>query len=220
MNFSHAALLVIDLQMVSWPNEYYGVPNMPQIVKNVQPVLTGCRNMGIPVIYTRQYHSKSGIDTSRGEPRLPEGYPYMEGSAGLEIVSAIKPAEKDIVINKHRWSAFFNTETEIILRRLGIEHLIMCGVTTDCCVMLTAYDAFYRDYLITIIEDCCGATEHALHQASIINMANWIYQSKIIKASELVKALEDKPYSVWEWQSPGAFTYTPDTMTQVFSKLK
>ncbi|MGE0844924.1 MAG: cysteine hydrolase family protein [Flavobacteriaceae bacterium] len=79
-----------------------------------------------------------------------------EGSWGARVVDEIDPGDGDIQIVKHRFSAFWDTETDAVLRNLGIRTLLIGGVCTDQCVMTTLEDANFLGYDTILVEDCCG----------------------------------------------------------------
>jgi nicotinamidase-related amidase len=137
----------------------------------------------------------------------------------MDIIDEIKPLPNEIVIDKHRWSGFYETSLDLILRSLNIKHLIMGGFVTDGCLMTSVFDAYARDYQVNLVKDISGATNEGSHKASILMMANWVYDIKIYDSAELVKQLNGEPYRVWESAAPDQMQFTPENMREVFSKL-
>ena len=80
------------------------------------------------------------------------------GSWGAQVVDEINPGERDIQIVKHRFSAFWDTETDAVLRNLGIKTLFIGGVNMDQCVMTTLEDASFLGYDTVLIEDATATT--------------------------------------------------------------
>jgi ureidoacrylate peracid hydrolase len=77
------------------------------------------------------------------------------------------PVEGDLVIAKSRYSAFFDTDLDALLKARGVDTLVLCGVTTECCVDCTVRDAFHRDYHVFLAVDGCAAYDRAAHVAAV-----------------------------------------------------
>ncbi|GGF70661.1 cysteine hydrolase family protein [Alteromonas lipolytica] len=93
-----------------------------------------------------------------------------EGTPGAEFCFCL-PAPTDKVIFKTRYSGFWQTGLQDYLQSLGVDTLIMTGITTECCVESTVRDAFHLDYHVFVPEDACAAYEPALHAGSLAGMA-------------------------------------------------
>jgi nicotinamidase-related amidase len=81
----------------------------------------------------------------------------VEGSIYAEILPDLAPRRDEPVVVKRRYSGFFGTDLESVLRGLDAETLFICGVNTNNCVLATVYDAFSRDFRIVVIADACGS---------------------------------------------------------------
>ena len=82
----------------------------------------------------------------------------LKGTWGAEIVADLKPGEDEYRVPKRRYSGFFETDLDLRLRELGIEHLIVTGVVTNICVRSTVHDAFFRGYDVVVPVECVAAT--------------------------------------------------------------
>ena len=76
-------------------------------------------------------------------PKIGSGSIQADGAPGAEIHPATAPLEGDVIIKKHRYSAFYGTDLEIVLRGLGVDAVVIAGVTTENCCHATARDAFF-----------------------------------------------------------------------------
>lgn len=196
LDTSSTAILVVDMQ-----NDFgtqggmfdrAGVPiaGIQAVVPNVASVLRAGRRMMIPIVYikmgylpdlsnlgpedapNRIRHLQFGV----GQPINANGRSWrilVRDGWGTEIVSALKPEPGDLQIWKHRYSAFFETELDTILRERGIKTLVITGCTTSVCVESTARDAFFRDYHCLMLTDCMAepiAADEARtnHDASVL----------------------------------------------------
>jgi nicotinamidase-related amidase len=95
----------------------------------------------------------------------------LEGSPESEIHESVAPEKNEKVILKHRYSAFYNTDLETILRCLQIEDLLIVGIMTNMCCESTARDAYYRDYRVFLPADATGSINEEMHLASLLNLA-------------------------------------------------
>ena len=82
----------------------------------------------------------------------------------------VAPQSGEVVITKHRYSGFIETDLDLILRSQGIASLIMTGVASNNCVECTARDGFMKDYYIVFVDDCTAATNSTIHAATLANM--------------------------------------------------
>lgn len=215
------ALLVIDMQNDSLPSGFYPVWNMESLVNNIGTLITTCRAHAIPVIFTQHTYRHDGLDAALGEPKDLLGRPkaYVRGSPGWQIIDQLKPEPEDFIVEKTRWSAFYCTPLEVILRGLAIQQLIITGVVTDGCVQTTVYDAFFRDYYVVLVKDACGAFNETCHEAAVLNMVNWVYGMSVITTQELVRALEGQPFRVSPYREPNTTPFDPDSIHMLYSRL-
>jgi nicotinamidase-related amidase len=95
----------------------------------------------------------------------------LEGSQESEIHRDIAPRPGEKVILKHRYSAFYNTDLETVLRCLKIEDLVIAGVMTNMCCESTARDAYFRDYRVFFLADATGSINEEMHVASLLNLS-------------------------------------------------
>ncbi|AXF57232.1 cysteine hydrolase family protein [Salicibibacter kimchii] len=217
MDFQKTALLLIDLQKES----KFGIEGVEDVIKKSRQLIDVCRNQDIPIIYSRHMNRSDRSGISKGEPLDEKGKPvyYSTDSNNFHIFSEIAPKEEEIVIDKFRWSAFHETSLDLILKSLDVEHLIIAGFVTDGCVMTSAFDGFFKDYQINLVKDMCAASNEGAHMASILIMANWIYDIQIFESEELIKNIHNEDHQVWKSLEPDSMQFTPETMREMFHKL-
>jgi nicotinamidase-related amidase len=122
-----------------------------------------CREQGIRVIYTTHAHRRDGCDMGRFAdlwPPIRHGAGLVEGEPGIEIYPEIAPRADEIVITKRRYSAFYGTDLEIILRGLGVDTVVISGVTTENCCHATARDALFRDHKVVFLSDATATFDY------------------------------------------------------------
>lgn len=164
------ALLVIDMQ------DFFLEPSSPTftcgglaIVQNIKKLITFFRENNMPVIYTQHVHHPDKIDAGI-MGWWWEGM-CVEGSPESKIYKELEPRKNEKIIQKHRYSAFYNTDLETILRCQHIEELVITGIMTNMCCESTARDAYYRDYKIFFLADATGSINEDMHLASLMNLA-------------------------------------------------
>ena len=161
INFQHCALLVIDMQ-----NYFHRIAQ--PVLKNILNVIQTCRSRNIPVIFTQ--HGHTDPDSDGGILGEWWGELIVAGTEDWKFLPEMKTETKDVVIAKKRYSAFFGTDLDKILRSRGIQDLAISGVMTNLCCETTARDAFMRDYRIFFLIDGTATRKSELHLATLKNL--------------------------------------------------
>lgn len=185
-----AALMVIDVQkgLLDRESVFFDQENV-DIINRIGTLVEACRKADIPIIYVKEVHRPSGIDFGR-ELDGSEGVHALSNSPRTEIADEVGRLPYDPLISKPRYSCFLYTDTEVVLKGLGIfpnDTLIMCGFLTDVCVHYTFVDAHQRDYRIKVVEGCCAGSTPEAHEASLRAMEYLQRESPV----SLDKILED-----------------------------
>jgi len=166
------ALIVIDIQASTFidDNEYRAIDNMPgyqACMTKSRLAIDKARAKDIPVIFIQEVHRPDLVDFGR-ELDGDEDVHCLEGEPGTEIaVRQMGFLASDYLIKKRRYSAFFGTDFEILLRGLRIDTLLLCGGLTDVCVHYTFVDGHQSDYFCRVIEDCVAGSSVDAHEAAL-----------------------------------------------------
>ena len=194
----NAAVLVVDVQ-----NDYCApggglaklgvdMSAIDACIPRIAALVESAREADVPVIHIRTHHEAATESPVWRELRLrrsPNKPRWCEpGSWGADFYR-VAPQPGEVVITKHRYSGFIETDLDLILRSQGIASLIMAGVASNNCVECTARDGFMKDYYIVFVDDCTAATNRSIHAATLANMESLF---GIVVQSEQVMA---------EWQS-------------------
>ncbi|HEY2959919.1 MAG TPA: isochorismatase family cysteine hydrolase [Actinomycetota bacterium] len=190
-----AALVVIDVQQGGYLSfEEAGIPLMPgfaELVERVVRVVEASRTAGVPVVFTQEVHRRDLVDFGR-ELDGDEGVHCLEGDPGTELVEELRPREGDYLIAKRRYSCFFGTELEILLRGLDVQTLLLVGGLTDVCVHYTFADAHQWDYHVRVLEDCVLGSTVERHNASLSAM-EYLQHGARRTSQEVLAALGSVP---------------------------
>jgi ureidoacrylate peracid hydrolase len=215
VDLAKTAVLVVDMQ-----NDFgakggmfdragIDVSVIQRAVSPTAQVIAGAHAAGVPVIYIKEEHRADLSDIGMvGSPHwrmcqrlgvgtamtAPDGRPsriHVENTWNTEILPELAPLAGDMVITKRRWSAFYDTELDPQLRRLGAKYLIVTGCTTSMCIESTIRDAAFRDFLCVLPVDCTGQparhdSNYSGHEASlkIIEMSfGWLSTSEKIQTA-------------------------------------
>ncbi len=174
-----SALIVVDMQNAyATPGGYldlagFDVSTTRPVIANIQTAVTAARAAGMLIIWFQNgwdeqyveaggpgspnFHKSNALKTMRKQPQL-QGKLLAKGSWDYQLVDELVPQPGDIVLPKPRYSGFFNTPLDSILRSRGIRHLVFTGIATNVCVESTLRDGFFLEYFGVVLED-------ATHQA-------------------------------------------------------
>jgi ureidoacrylate peracid hydrolase len=214
---SRTALLIVDMQ-----NDFGSKGGMfdragldisliRRVIGPIAKVLATARQKDVKIIYlkmgyrpdlsdlgssdapNRVRHLRFGVGKSMQAPNGAESRILIRDTWNSEIVSELRPDAGDVVIYKTRFSGFYETELDAILKGLGVKFIIVTGCTTSVCVESTVRDAIFRDYSCVLLGDCMAEPvgqelTRSNHDASLMLMQTlfgWVSSS-----GEFIKALE------------------------------
>jgi ureidoacrylate peracid hydrolase len=204
------AVIVVDMQ-----NDFCSMGglfdragiNISGVQKAVEPtrkVLCAAREAGIKIVYlkmgfrpdlsdigdtdspNRVRHLHFGVGQTCIAPDGRQGRFLIRDTWNTDVIGELQPRHDDIVLYKHRFSGFFQTELDDVLRRLGSKTLIFTGCTTSVCVDSTIRDAMFRDYRCVLLADCTGEPiggelARSNHEASVLTiqtLLGWVSDSE------------------------------------------
>ena len=168
------ALLYFDVLNVYYRNQNHEIKSksLEGVIKNAVLLRDGALEAGIPIFYAKADHRADGLDTDllltdtdmrlnpwKDPERLGKQVPAAShGSWEAEIIEEIAPEPSDTLIDKHRWSAFYQTHLELSLRARGIDTILLSGGSTEVGVASTAYGARDMGLNLIIVRDACSSS--------------------------------------------------------------
>lgn len=194
VNPSEAALIIVDPQNAfchpegtlaqSGVNVSGLIASIPRIVELVRL----CRAAGVPDIWTRHYNW--AVDKGRQAKRIEhhtakrKRIASQPGTWDSEFVDEVKPlvTAQSHVIEKYRWSAFYGTQLDVLLRILGTKLVIFCGGTTNACIDTSVRDAYMRDYDVVVVKDCIAGVRDDWHETALAVWSHYV--GEVVTLSE------------------------------------
>lgn len=185
-------LVVVDIQGggSEEPGES-SIPFMPgyaAAMDRAPALVAKARECGVPVVFFQEAHRRDLVDFGR-ELDGAEDVHLLEGDPGTEIAAALDVRPDDYVIRKRRYSCFFGTELEILLKGLRADTLLLIGGHTDVCIHYTFVDAHQHDYFCRVVEDVVAGSSLEAHDASLRAM-EYLQTGARRSSAEVVAAFE------------------------------
>jgi nicotinamidase-related amidase len=186
-----AALVVIDVQKgeVMGSGAEVGIPHMDggaQRHARIVELVAAARAAHVPVVFIQEVHKRTLADFGR-ELDGVEGVHCLEGDEATELADGLAPRPDEYLIRKRRYSAFFATELELVLRSYGARTLILVGALTDVCVHYTFADAHQHDYHCRVVTDCVGGSSRRAHDAALEAMA-YLQRDCLVSSADVLGA--------------------------------
>ena len=133
-----------------------------QILPNLQRLLEESRKKRFPIVFACDSFLE-GDFIFRGRMKIHS----LRGTKGAEVVDDLKPGSTDIILPKRRFSAFFKTDLDQTLRTLGVDTIVVTGITLEVCVLMTVMDGLSHDFSVILLEDCSASRSREFHQGCL-----------------------------------------------------
>ena len=166
------ALLIIDMQNdFCLPGAPFEVKGALSVAAQIKKALDAGRSFGLPIVHVIRHYRADGTDVeiTRLQAFMEKGGALIEGTKGAEIIDGLKPVKGEYIVVKKRWSAFFQTELDILLRRLKVNRIVVTGVQTPN-LYGQLYDANPGHEVILLTDGTGNGAE--VHQANLFDMQN------------------------------------------------
>ncbi len=210
------ALVIIDVQNdFALPQGICGqvgddISPVAPMVARLKTLIEAARKAGVLIVFVRTIYDEPVLSPSLAEQYLRRGYPNsicLSGTPGAEFYGGIGPrenAQNEILVTKHRYSAFWGSSIDLVLRENGIRTVVLTGIATEVCVESTARDAFFRDYQVVVPDDCVGCYSEERQKAALV----------VIARSFGVVASSPEIAAVWQRLGNGPRNWHPESRSQ------
>jgi nicotinamidase-related amidase len=188
----NTALVVIDVQQAELLGEDAGIPHMPGGAERharIRELVNAARAVGIPPVFIQEVHKRTLLDFGR-ELDGTEGVHCLEGDPTTELSDGLDPRPDEYLIRKRRYSAFFATELELVLKSYRAETLVLVGSLTDVCVHYTFADAHQHDYRCRVVTDCVGGSSFEAHETALRAM-RYLQSDCLVTSDEVLAAFAE-----------------------------
>lgn len=178
---SRTALLVVDVQedfaspSGAMARAGLDLSEIESAIDRMEALIAAARSAGVAVVFvrvvTREETDSKALKQLWARKGRPGGHAICRAKESGSGYYRVKPEPGDAEIEKTLFSSFSGTDLDQMLRRRGVDTIVVCGLTTDCCVDCTIRDAFHRDYHCFVVGDACAAYDRTLHAAALKALA-------------------------------------------------
>lgn len=166
---SRTALVVVDMiNEFCKPGGKMVLPGYEALVPPQSALIERARSLDIPVVFVIDCHRPGMRRDREFLKRTPHG---TWNTWATQVIDELSPREDDHVVLKHRYSSFFGTDLDILLRDMQVDQLVVFGVVTNICVRSTVHDAFFLGYEVLVPRDACAATGPREQESSLYDIA-------------------------------------------------
>jgi ureidoacrylate peracid hydrolase len=195
LNMTQTALIVVDMQNAyASKNGYldkagFDVSTTSQVITQTAKAIAAARKVDIPIVFLQNgwdkkyteaggpgspnWYKSNALKTMRKQPELM-GTLLAKDTWDYDFVDELKPLEGDIIIPKTRYSGFYNTNLDSMLRSRGVRNLVFTGIATNVCVESTLRDGFFLEYFGVVLADATHqAGSNVIQESALFNIATF-----------------------------------------------
>lgn len=165
------ALIIVDMvKDFTDPDGLVFYPQNREILPKIAQVLEKCREKGKLIVFL-QHCNRAGKPDEKAASMRPN---CIEGTSGIEIDPMLKVNPEDYVIRKRRYSGFFGTDLDLVLRENQIKNAVIIGTKTNCCIRATVTDAFYLNYNPIVIRECVATNSETVNEVHLNDIQKYL----------------------------------------------
>ena len=182
------AVLVIDMirEFCDLEQGLIPIENAARMLPALHEFVNEAREAGAVIIWVVDKHRRDKPDFELERVR----FHCTEGTLGVELAPPLRALPEDYLVTKSRYSAFFGTDLDLILRNENISRLILTGTKTNVCVRAAAQDAFARNYDLLIARELVTTDRENLHLANLEDMDR--YFGRVLPTEEVMAQLREE----------------------------
>lgn len=182
-----AALVVVDMiNEFCKPGGKMVLPGYEVVIPQQKALIAAAKAAGMPVVFVIDSHRKGMRRDREFNKRMPHG---EENTWAVQVVDEIAPGPDDFIVIKHRYSAFFQTDLDLVLKDMMVDQIIVCGVVTNICVRSTVHDGFFLGYDVIVPFDACAATGPREQASTLYDIAT--HFGTVARADQVTAAIAE-----------------------------
>jgi nicotinamidase-related amidase len=160
------AIIIVDMIKDNFPkkDQFPVTKEARPIIPRINHLLAKGRERGMPVVFACDSFMPEDF-IFRGKMKQHA----LRGEIGSEVTELLNVQKGDVILPKRRFSAFFKTDLDQTLRTWGCDTVVVGGITTNVCVLMTAMEALCHDFKAILLEDCCAAHKREVHESTLEN---------------------------------------------------
>ncbi|MHB8190835.1 MAG: isochorismatase family protein [Ferrimicrobium sp.] len=160
----------IDLMLSYFdPSSPFRLPSK-DCLESASRVIAAARKCDVPVIHTRVMFGPEGADGGIFLQKIPALRAFIGDVAMNSFMHEVEPLDSELVVVKQYASAFFGTSLNSTLRTMGVDTVVVIGVTTSGCVRATAVDALQLGFIPYVVRDAVGDRDSGPHEANLYDL--------------------------------------------------
>lgn len=164
------ALLMIDFVEAYFDPDCDLFADVDDALQSALRVREAAHKVGIPVILTNVVYQDGGLDGGRFFEKVRPLRNFLRGNPMGDWPRGLTPTENELVISKQYPSAFFSTSLASTLTVMGVDNVILTGLTTSGCVRASCVDSMSHGFITTVVRDACGDRHSEPHEANLFDM--------------------------------------------------
>jgi len=183
---SRTAVVVVDMiNEFCKPGGKMVLPGYEKLMPQQTALIAAARQHDMPVFFVIDSHRKNMRRDREWLKRTPH---CVENTWATEVIDELEPRDDDIFIIKHRYSAFFRTDMDLVLKDMMISQIVVFGVVTNICVRSTVHDAFFEGYEVVVPHDACAATGPREQASTLYDIAT--HFGVVSDTAQIISALD------------------------------
>lgn len=182
-----SALVIVDMvKDFTTPEGLVYYPQNREVLPRIAALLARWREAGRLVVFL-QHRNRAGKPDEKAVQMRPN---CVEGTTGVEIDDMLEvDPVRDYVIQKRRYSGFFGTDLDLVLREHAVKTVVVVGTKTNCCIRATVTDAFYLNYDPIVVRECVATNSDVVNQVHLEDIEK--YLGRVVGEQELYEMLDE-----------------------------
>lgn len=215
------ALLCVDLQEEHRRDPRYLVEGYGAVIARIRCLQDAARAAGMSVIHAAYVVDRAARAAKPFHPTMPDGSSAFSDAADplTAVCPEVAPVAGEALLIKTEASCFASGVLAPLLRRRGVEWIVVAGVWTEACIAATVNDAIGHGLRVMLVKDACATRSVAMHQTAILNLANRLYGGAVVDTDRACRLIAGEPAEAWRVQGAAPLRFTYENATELYEAL-